>query len=325
MKNVILNFPKQFAKGLEVSENTKIDGPFSNLIICGVGGSALPGSLLPDMGIKFDLPLFVHRDYGLPKITNQNSLIICISFSGNTEETLSAFEEATNKNYKVVAVCTGGKLEKLAKDNSKPVAVVPNDCGQPRFGTGYLVGAVLKVLSNCGLITDQSKRLLEMADNLKPENLEERGKGLANKLMNKIPIVYASNQYKSLARVWKIKFNENSKVMAFWNYFPELNHNEMVGLTNIKSQIANCKYYFIILKDEKDNPRVVKRMELTAELIKEAGAEVEMIEIQGATKTEKIFNTLLLGDWVSYYLSLAYDQDPTPVKIVEEFKKRLAQ
>ncbi|MDD5433684.1 MAG: SIS domain-containing protein, partial [Candidatus Pacebacteria bacterium] len=128
-----------------------------------------------------------------------------------------------------------------------------------------------------------------------------------------------SSQYKSVAKIWKIKFNENSKIMAFWNYFPELNHNEMVGLTNLKGG-----FYFIILKDSNDNPKILKRMEITANLIKEAGAEVDFIEMPGITKIEKILNSLLLGDWASYYLALAYEQDPVPVYIVESFKKKLA-
>jgi len=324
MKNIILAFPKQFEAGIKAAENIKLAGPFSDIIICGVGGSALPGSLLPELGIKFDLPLFTHRDYGFPKIASEKSLIICISFSGNTEETLSAYQSAIEKNYKVIALCTGGKLKELAEQNNLPVAVVPNDCGQPRFGTGYLVAATLKILSNCEIINNQDNNLSEMARNLQPQKYEESGKALAQKLIDKIPIIYASNQYKSLARIWKIKFNENSKIMAFWNYFPELNHNEMVGLsTNNKKLITNNNFYFIILRDNQDDPRIIKRMEITTQLIKESGAGVDFVEIEGKTKLEKVFNCLLLGDWTSYYLALAYGQNPVPVEIVEKFKKQL--
>ncbi|MDO8524384.1 MAG: bifunctional phosphoglucose/phosphomannose isomerase [bacterium] len=322
MKQIILNFPQQFAIGAKAAEDIKLAGPFDNIIICGVGGSALPGTLLLDIA-DVSIPVLVHRDYGLPKIASEKSLIICISFSGNTEETLSAYEEAVSKGYPVIALSTGGKLEELAKQNNLPVVIVPNDCLQPRFGTGYLASSVIKILDNCKITDNLSQEILEIADNLKPENLEARGKTLGEKLLNKVPVVYSSNQYKSVSLIWKIKFNENSKIMAFWNFFPELNHNEMVGLTNIKSQIANCKYYFIILRDNQDDPRIIKRMEITANLIKESGGEVEIIEMQGATKIEKIFNALLLGDWASYYLALSYGQDPVPVAIVEKFKKQL--
>ncbi len=317
MKQIILDFPKQFEIGAKAAENIKIEGDFGNVVICGIGGSALPGSLLLDI-TDISVPVFIHRDYGLPKIASEKSLIICISFSGNTEETLSAYQEAIDKKYKPVAICTGEKLQEMAVGNNLPVAIVPNDCLQPRFGTGYLVSALIKILDNCGITNNLSQEVLKIAAGLDAESFEAKGKALAEKLVNKTPIVYSSNQYKSIARIWKIKFNENAKIMAFWNYFPELNHNEMVGLTE-KSK----NFYFIILRDNQDDPRVIKRMELTAELIKEAGAEAEFVEMAGATKMEKIFNCLLLGDWVSYYLALAYGQDPAPVAIVEDFKKRL--
>ncbi|MCG2690046.1 hypothetical protein L6252_02085, partial [Candidatus Parcubacteria bacterium] len=164
-------------------------------------------------------------------------------------------------------------------------------------------------------------------ENLKPETFEGKGKELADKLVGRVPIIYSSDKYKSIARICKIKFNENSKIMAFWNYFPELNHNELVGYTNKfvnqKSKTKNQNYCVIILKDNQSEARIIKRMELTAELIKEAGCEVETIEMIGANKLEKMFNTLLLFDFTSYYLALANNIDPVAVKIVEDFKKRL--
>ena len=232
---------------------------------------------------------------------------------------MSAYEQALAKNYKVIALSTGGKLQELAQNNNQPFVIVPNDCLQPRFGTGYLVGAVLQLLANCRLAPEQKEAISEMADSLNPEALEASGQALAKKLVDKIPVVYGSNNYKSLARIWKIKLNENSKIMAFWNYFPELNHNEMVGLTNIKGQ-----FHFIILQDNDDHPSTIRRMQLFSELAKEKGAEVDFVPLCGKTKMEKIFNGSLLADWVSYHLAVSYGQDPVPVKIVEDFKKRLA-
>lgn len=317
MREIIINFPQQFARGIECAKNIKIEGSFDNIIVCGVGGSALPGTLLLDIA-DISIPVFTHRGYGLPKIASEKSLIICISFSGNTEETLSAYEEAVARKYPVIALSTGAKLQELAKQHGLPSVVVPNDCTQPRFGTGYLVSAVVKILDNCRITNNLSQKILEIAESLNPENFETQGRILGEKLVDKIPIIYSSNQYKSVARIWKIKFNENSKVMAFWNYFPELNHNEMVGLTNLKAN-----FHFIILRDENDHERTKKRMDLFSQLAKEKGAEVDFIELEGKTKIEKIFNALLLGDWTSYYLALSYMQDPVPVEIVEKFKKQL--
>lgn len=324
MREIILNFPKQFEIGIKAAENIKIEGSFDNIVICGVGGSALPGTLLLDIA-DISIPVFTHRDYGLPKIASEKSLIICVSFSGNTEETLSSYQEAIEKNYRPIAICTGGKLQELANQNNLPAAIVPNDCLQPRFGVGYQVSALIKITDNCGITNNLSQKILEMAKNLNPESFETQGKVLGEKLSNRVPVVYSSNQYKSVARTWKIKFNENSKVMAFWNYFPELNHNEMVGFSKVQSAKFKVQSYFvIILRDNEDNPKILKRMEITAGLIKESGSLVDFVELQGQTKMEKIFNALLLGDWVSYYLALAYGQNPVPVEIVEKFKKQLS-
>jgi glucose/mannose-6-phosphate isomerase len=157
-----------------------------------------------------------------------------------------------------------------------------------------------------------------MAENLKRLNLENQGKNLAQKLTNKIPIIYASDKFKDIAKIWKIKFNENSKTQAFWNYFPELNHNEMVGFTNLQGN-----FHIIILKDKEDHPRIQKRMAIITDLLKKKGIEVATIDVLGEDLLTKIFSTLMLGDWASYYLALEYGIDPTPVEIVEDFKKKM--
>ncbi len=320
MKQVILNTPKQFKVGVERAKHIKLKGDFDKIMICGMGGSALPGPLLMDYLHDLKLPVYIHRSYGLPPQANEKSIIIAISYSGNTEETLSAYEEAAKKGLKVAAISTGAKLQELAEKYNLPIALIPKDSIQPRFSVPYQFSALLKILFNAGIIEERSKEVLEMAESLEPGRFEEQGKELAKKLVDKVPVVYSSAGFKAVARIWKIKLNENSKIMAFWNYFPELNHNEMVGLTNMKA-----KFHFIIFKEADDHPRIKIRKGLFADLAKEKGAEVCFIEMEGKNRLEKIFNTLLIGDWVSYYLALEYNQDPIPVKIVEEFKKRLKE
>ena len=332
MKQIILNSPKQFKVGVEKAKDIGIRGDFENIVICGLGGSAMPGILLQDaFSEDLKIPVFIHRSYALPAVAlakvglASKSLIVCISFSGNTEETLSSYKEAEEKGFSVIALTTGGKLAEMAQQNSLPYCLIPNDCLQPRFGTGYLFSALIKILINSGLLDQKvENKILSLKESLRPATFEKKGQELAKKLMGKTPVVYSSNNYKSIARISKIKFNENSKIMAFWNYFPELNHNEMAGFTKAKSkkQKANS-FYAIILKDTTENPKIIKRMELTAELIKEAGADVEIIEMPGKTRLEKMFNTLLIFDWTSYYLALANNIDPISVPIVEDFKKRL--
>jgi len=319
MRNVILNSPKQLEKGLELAKDIKLKGKFDKIIICGMGGSALPANMLITYYLdELKIPVFSHRSYNLPAQADKKSLIVAISYSGNTEETISAYQQAVEKGFKVAAIATGGKLKELAEKNNMPIAVIPTTAKQPRFALGYQSAALLKILANSGAIEDKSEEILETAKRLNPTQSEELGKEMAKKLVDKIPVVYASSKLRILARIWKIKLNENSKIMAFWNYFPELNHNEMVGLTNLKGN-----FHFLVLQDKDDHEGIQKRMELFADLAKEKGADVDVIQIEGKNTLEKMWNCLLLSDWVTYYLAREYGEDPTPVKIVEEFKKRL--
>jgi len=326
MRKVIIDSPTQFKKGLQLAENVKIGGDFKNIIICGMGGSALPGNILlcwlrdqVKKGNISPIPVYIHRDYNLPPQATKESLIITISYSGNTEETLSALREAIKNKFSVVGITTNGKIEEICKKKNIPFVKIPSGI-QPRCATGYLFSAVIKILENAGIIENISKEVSSLEEKLKQLDLERQGKDLVQKLAGKIPLVYASNKFKVLSRIWKIKFNENSKTLSFYNYFPELNHNEMVGFTD-KEKAKN--FHVLILRDKQDHPRNQKRMDLFSEIAKKKGLETTSIDIKQGNLLFKIFSTLLLGDWASYYLALERGQDPTPVKMVEEFKKKL--
>lgn len=329
MRGVILDSPNQLEKGLRVVGRMKIEGVFDNVVVCGIGGSALPANILlcwlreqiKQNGLSFP-PLYIHRDYNLPPQANKKSLVICISYSGNTEEPVSALKEAIEKKYQIIAISSGGKFEEISEENNIPYIKVPSGI-QPRCATGYLFSILLKVLENSGILKEAEKELLEVEKRLKEIDLEPEGKKIAEILKDKIPLVYASNDFKCLARIWKIKFNENSKTPAFYNYFPELNHNEMVGFTDVEK---SKNIQIIILRDqETDLPRIQERMELFADLAKEKSVGIKFVDMKKGSLIFKIFSTLLLGDWASYYLALERGQDPTPVKMVEEFKKRLKE
>ncbi len=320
MRGVIVASPEQLTRGLELAKNIKIKGEFKNVIICGIGGSALPANIL-DATVTTKIPLYIHRDYDLPASANEDSLIVCISYSGNTEETVSALEKAIHKNITAVAITTGGKLEKMCEEHNIALAKIPAGI-QPRSATGYLFSALSTILNNCGIIDDISEDILNTAEELEKinSNLEKEGKALAKKLADKIPVVYASNNFKVASRIWKIKFNENSKIPAFHNYFPELNHNEMVGFTDKKMASG---FYVLIIKDKKDHERTLKRMDLTSLILKKKGIKNSFIETVDGSIILKFFEILLLGDWTSYYIAINNKIDPTPVEMVEEFKVML--
>ena len=322
MKEIILNFPKQFKVGLERTPKLTIKKPIRGLCICGMGGSALPGSILYSwINIKkIDLPVIVNRDYSLPHRIKKGWLVVCISYSGNTEETLSCFKEALKNKLKLVSIGSGGKLENLSKKYRIPFVKIPSGI-PPRTAIGYQFGALVGILQKYGIFSKKDVQELLVLEKINACEFENFGKKLSEKLVKKIPIIYASNQFKVAARIWKIAFNENTKIPAFWNYFPELNHNEMTGFAKFKTQ--NSDFYFIILRDKNDHQRIKKRMHLTVEILKKTGIKGEIIDLKGKTYLEKLFNSIILGFWTSYYLAKTYKIDPVSVKLVEEFKKKL--
>lgn len=328
MRQVILDFPKQFRVGLEAAKRAKISKvqyPISNIIICGMGGSALPGDILKMVNDDLTLtklPILIHRNYGLPTSANRNSLIVCISYSGNTEETISAFKEARKEKIVVATIASGGKLIEFSKKYKIPFSQIPSGI-QPRAALGYQFSALFETLSSFKLVKNLDEKILQLEKILKPEELESRGRTLAKTLKGKIPLIYASQKNQYLARIWKIKFNENSKIPAFYNFFPELNHNEMTGIGECKNQNLRKLFKIIILSDKKDHPQILKRMKILTQIFKEKDIETLFVEIRGRTIFEKIFRSILIADWASYWLAIFQGIDPTPVQLVEEFKKRM--
>lgn len=319
MKEIILNFPKQLKIGFNASKKVKVKGKFSGICICGMGGSALPGNFLA-LWLEYkknNLPMVLQRDYTLPRQVKRDWLIVCISYSGDTEETLSCFREAKKRNLKIACITSGGKLELLSLKNNTPCVLIPKDI-PPRMALGYQFSALVGLLKNIGLIKISRQELFKLENSLKPRKFEKQGKSLSKKLIGKVPLIYSSNSFKILARFWKISFNENSKTSAFWNHFPELNHNEMSGFRE-KPKL----FYFIILQDKNDHPRIKKRMALTKQLLEKQGLKGEIIELNGKNLLEKVFSALILIKWTSYYLALDYNINPMPVEIIEKFKKMM--
>jgi len=324
-----LDFPKQFRAGIEAAKEANFIRKISaeNIIICAMGGSALPGNILKAVNKSLKLtklPIFIHRDYGLPGETSKKSLVVCISYSGNTEETLSAFKEAKKRKIKIVVIASGGKLIDIAKKNKIPFIKVPSGI-QPRCALGYQFSALAKTLSRMGLIKNIAKELLILEKDLQPKKIETKGRNIANDLTKSIPLVYSSEDFSFLAKIWKIKFNENSKVPSFFNFFPELNHNEIVGMAETRIREAKRLFKVIILRDKNGDKRILKRVKVTSEILKNKGIKIIFVNIQGKGFLEKIFSNILLGDWISYYLALSQKINPGPVKTVEDFKRRLAK
>lgn len=320
MRRVILEYPNQLELGRSFVKNVDVQKKdFSNLIICGMGGSALPADLLSEYfknkKTPFALPIYISRTYDLPNVTSSKSLVFISSYSGNTEETLSCFKKALKLETTIVSFSAGGKVEEIATKERIPHVSYKIDFEgfQPRYATTYAFMAMNEVLTKLGL-----SDTMEKLPNFDSRSLEVRGEEIAQQIKGKIPVIYAPEELKILAKMWKIKINENAKTPAFWNYFPELNHNEMNGFVSPQGE-----FHIIIFKDTDSHPQINRRIEITAKLYRDHGLKVTIIDTIGTNYLEKLIWGMILGDWVSYYLAYEYKQDPTPVKMVEKLKKML--
>lgn len=329
-RQMLLDSPDQFATGFEISDGVKVEGDFKSIMISGMGGSALPGNILrvylselfknnPEHK-RFEV--YQNRYYSLPHEAYDECLNFLSSYSGNTEETLESFEEVLENRLPAIGISSGGKVEQICKENNIPHIKMPMPFPnfQPRLGTGYFFGALIQVLINQGMIPDTKDQILAAANKLKEniESIENRGKELAQKIKGQTPVFYTSTKYKPIAMVWKIMINENGKTPAFWNFFPELNHNEMNGFVTRQGE-----FIAIMLRDRNDHPRNLKRFEVTAKVLGDTGMESQIIDYEEGDVFYKMFSSLLLGGFTSYYLALEYGNDPTPVELVEKFKKLL--
>lgn len=332
-RQTVLESPGQFEAGMDLAAGTKFpDHPgLRSLMISGMGGSALPGNLfrvyLNDLSarglLSERLSIYQNRFYDLPWEARR-ALNVFASYSGNTEETIESFESAVAEKLPSLGISSGGKVEEICAREDLPhiKLPIPFPNFQPRSGTGYFFGALFQVLVNEGIAPDMKAEIAAGAEYLRTRlaELEERGKAVAKRCIGKTPVIYAGARYKPVAMVWKIKMNENAKTTAFWNFFPELNHNEMVGYT-----LPQGSFHVIMLRDPEDHPKNLKRFEITAELLRKQGTSVEILDMEGENVFNRMFDSILLADFASYALALENGVDPTPVDMVEDLKKQLVK
>lgn len=318
MHETIKNFAKQFQYEPEVNGRLQLDG-IRTFIAVGMGGSHLAADILNNYDPTFNI--VIHRNYGLPPLPNdvlRSSLIIANSYSGNTEEVLDAFDVALKQKLNLCAISVGGKLLELARKHKVPFIQMPDTGIQPRSALGFHTKALLKIMGK----EKELAEITQLADLLKSQDLEAQGKELAERIKDKVPVVYASEANQAIAYNWKIKFNETGKIPAFYNVFSELNHNEMTGF-DIKdsSRHLSQNFMFFLLTDKDDYPQIQKRMGILKKLYEDRSLQVEVLELIGKNKLHKIFSSLVLADWIAYYTAMQYNLEPEQVPMVEEFKK----
>ena len=315
MLRVIKDFPKQCREALDLPRGISISGEITSIVVTGMGGSAVGGNLLKAYLHDTKIPVFVVRDYKVPEFVDSYSLVFAVSYSGNTEETLSAFRDAKGKGAQIIGITSDGKLA----DECKKVIKIPFGI-QPRAALGYLFLPMLGILHNSNIVDVKNSELNEMLSIIKNvEQFNNEGEALSKKIKGKIPIVYSSQLLEAVAFRWKTQMNENAKMPCFYNVFSEMNHNEIAGYNGM-----DRKFVAILLRDKHDNERIKKRMDICKNLMQER-VDVEEVKVKGESLLARTISTVYLGDFVSYYLALWNRVDPTPVEIIESLKKKLVE
>jgi glucose/mannose-6-phosphate isomerase len=315
---IALPLPKDFKK-------------IDKIVIIGMGGSAIGGDLLRTLvSIQSKVDVTVQRDYDLPKSVDKNTLIIASSYSGNTEETISAFNQALKTPCKKFVITTGGKISEIAAQNGVPLFSFGYS-SEPRAALGYSFFSLLAFLHNLDIIPDELLKINETLDTLKKISAKlskdiptkkNTAKQLAEKLYDHLVIIYGAGILTSVAYRWKTQINENSKAWAFSETFPELNHNAVVGY-KFPADIAD-KALVIMLRTPDLHPRTLKRYDITSAILSKAHIPHEIIDAEGSTPLCRMMSSILLGDYASYYLAILYEINPSPVEIIDYLKKALS-
>jgi glucose/mannose-6-phosphate isomerase len=327
--------PQQCHTAWHKAKDFELPGDYARIdkvVILGMGGSAIGGDLVRSLLSSKKKPIiFVNRDYDLPGFVDEKTLVIASSYSGNTEETLSAFSQALQKRCKKLVMTTGGRLKTLAQNAKVPLFVIDH-ASQPRAALGYSFISLIAFLQKLSLVKDKTAEVEAMIQDLEKllGELKETvpassnpAKQLATKLQGKIAVIYGAGILSKVARRWKTQINENSKAWAFHETFPELNHNAVVGY-QFPAELAS-KLYVVFLRCPSLHPRTLIRYQVTCELLEQNSISHQLIDSQGKSELSQMMSLIYLGDWVSYYLAILYQTDPTSVKVIDYLKKRLSE
>lgn len=322
MCKIISEMPRHF----EIAEKTRIyNAPersknIKNIIICGMGGSALGGLFLKS--IFNELPVIIHRDYGLPKEAGKNSLIICNSYSGGTEEPLSSYLEAKKRKLKIYSIATGGKLAELCEKNKTPWLELPVKNVPPRTSVFLQIPALLKILENEKLGgAAMLNNFKKAAGKINAKTSEKSAENLAGQVAGKIILVYSDGRLSPFAYHLKISLNENAKIHAFMNVIPECGHNEIVGFSRHSKKAGN--FAVIFLSDGKEHSQNAKKIRVLSDLIKKSGYPVYAVGVKGKNNFEKIINSTLFNNWLSFYSAKRLKEDVIAIKLIEELKEKI--
>lgn len=306
---------------------------FKQVVIAGMGGSAIGADLLASYCASLSpIPVSVHRDYDLPVFARgAETLVICSSHSGNTEETLTAFEAARKAKCRIIAVCTGGELAKRAKASDIPLWTFDH-AGQPRAAVGFSFGLLLAMFQRLGFIPDQKEALEDALASMKRSQehlkadvptVKNPAKRYAGQLMGRWVTFMGAGLLTTVARRWKGQINEVAKAGANFEFIPEADHNTLAGTLN-PQETLNAHTMTLFLRAPSDHPRNRVRSDLTRKAFMLEGMNTDYVDARGNTALAHMWTLILFGDYMAYYLAMGYGVDPTPIQILVDFKESMS-
>lgn len=337
MLDRVADLPRQLEAGWALAMQAPLPrgweaSAFDAIVIAGMGGSAIGASLVAALvQEECPIPLTVVRDYALPAFARgPRVLVIGSSYSGETEETLEVFETARKRGCALAAIATGGRLAEQAQAWGVPLFRF-EPVGQPRAALGYSFSILLGLLHRLGLIADAQPALAEAAARMREDAAQmapevpavhNPAKRMAGQLIGRIPLIFGAGPLAEVARRWKTQINENAKAVAVFEALPEADHNTVVGTEFPPDLLPHLIALFLTAPS--DHPRNALRARITRELLMRQGINTDLFVGRGEGRLAQVFSLILLGDFISVYLALAYAVDPTPVQVISELKARLA-
>jgi glucose/mannose-6-phosphate isomerase len=324
MNDLILDFSNHMRTALTLAAGINLEKPevdYKNVLILGMGGSGIGGAIVKNwIADDIAIPVQVANDYQIPAYVDQDTLVIASSYSGNTEETMMALNEALERNVSVVGITSGGKLEKFCRENNFPVFVVPGG-NPPRASLGYSLTTLCAVFEKMELVTNRYTAMIEQAGKLIEQELEDiqaKGMDVAKFMFNRTPIFYSTHHMDGLAIRCRQQINENAKGLAWQSVVPEMNHNELLGWTG-----GNASFAPVFLLSQYEFNRNLKRIEMTKEEIASRGSSSMTFVGKGESLVEETIYLMHILDWASLYLADMKDMDPVAIPVIDKLKAAL--
>jgi glucose/mannose-6-phosphate isomerase len=326
MNDYINDFTNHLTKAMEIgnsSELNKTDNQFSNVLICGIGGSGIGGTIVNDIVSPLvGIPILSTKDYSIPNFVDENTLVIASSYSGNTEETIYALEKCKGRNAEICIITSGGKLKNIAEENNYNHILIPG--GQPpRAMFGYAFTELFFVLNHYGIINDSFKsdfkKSISLLD-LEKENIQKEAKELAKRMYKQTPVIYVANGFEGVAIRFRQQINENSKMLAWHNVIPEMNHNELLGWRTNVNDLA-----VVYFRNKCDYKRNQIRMDINKKVISKFTNNITEVWSKGDTVLSNSLYHINLGDWASWYLSEMNNVDAIEIDVINFLKGELGK